>query len=137
MTSISERTQRLGLPPLLESAAAVRRAVGAALEGLGASVEETADMTLAVSEAFNNAICHGSMRKGDQLWMAAEAVGAELVVTFEYRGAPFHLAPPTLPAPQQPNGRGRYLMEQLADRVSYLFEDDWTQVELRKRIRGQ
>jgi anti-sigma regulatory factor (Ser/Thr protein kinase) len=125
------------LPPRIESAAAVRRAVGAALEGLGASAEEAADMMLAVSEAFNNAICHGSLRNGDQLWMTAEAVGAELVVTFEYRGASFPLVPPTLPAPHQANGRGRYLMEQLADRVSYLFEDDWTQVELRKRIHGR
>jgi len=114
----------------------MRGAVGARLDRLGASPEEAADMTLAVSEAFNNAICHGSMRSDDQLWMAVEAEDAEIVVTFEYKGVPFPLAPPRLPGPHQPNGRGRYLMEQLADHVSYLFEDNWTQVELRKRIRG-
>lgn len=115
----------------------MRGAVSARLDRLGAGPEEAADMALAVSEAFNNAICHGSMRSGDQLWMAIEADGAELVVTFEYKGAPFPLVPPTLPEPHQPNGRGRYLMEQLADRVTYVFENNWTQVELRKRIRGR
>jgi anti-sigma regulatory factor (Ser/Thr protein kinase) len=125
------------LPPLLESAATVRGAVSGALAALGASPEEAADMALAVSEAFNNAICHGGMGRGDQLWMVTESVGTELVVTFEYKGEPFALSSPTLPPPHQPNGRGRYLMEQLADRVSYLFEDHWTQIELRKRIRGR
>jgi anti-sigma regulatory factor (Ser/Thr protein kinase) len=137
VTSISVRAQRLCLPPLLESAGSVRCAVSGALTALGASPEETADMALAVSEAFNNAICHGRMGRGDQLWMATEVVGTELVVTFEYKGEPFRLVSPTLPAPHQSNGRGRYLMEQLADRVSYLFEDHWTQIELRKRIRGR
>jgi anti-sigma regulatory factor (Ser/Thr protein kinase) len=137
VTMISERGQRLCLPPLLESAAAVRRAVGAALGGLRASPEEAADMLLAASEAFNNAICHGSMRSGDQFWLALDTVETELVVTFKYRGAPFPVVPPTLPGPDQPHGRGRYLMEQFADRISYTFEDDWTQIELRKRIRGQ
>ena len=137
MTIISERAQRLCLSPLLESAAAVRRAVSASLAGLGASPDEAADMVLAASEAFNNAICHGSMRSGDQLWLAMEAAGRELVVTLGYRGAPFPLVSPTLPEPYQPHGRGRYLMQELTDRVSYEFEDDWTQVELRKRIRGR
>ena len=52
-----------------------------------------------------------------KLWMAVEAGDAEIVVTFEYKGAPFPLAPPRLPGPHQPNGRGRYLMEQLAVHV--------------------
>jgi anti-sigma regulatory factor (Ser/Thr protein kinase) len=137
VTMISERAQRLCLLPLLESGAAVRRAVGAALDGLGASPEEVADMVLATSEAFNNSICHGGMRSEDQLWMEIEAVDTELIVTFDYKGSPFPLVSPTLPDPSQAHGRGRYLMEQLTDRVSYVFADHCTQVELRKRIRGR
>ena len=135
MTTITENARQLCLPPLLESAAALRHAVGAALQGMGADPEEAADMVLAASEAFNNAICHGSMRNGDHLWVGIEAAGIEIAVTLAYRGAPFALVPPSLPEADQPHGRGRYLMEQLTDCVAYTFEQGKTYVELRKRIR--
>src|SRR5713226_8313810 len=93
VTTITEKARQLCLPPLLESAAALRHAVGAALQGMGADSEEAADMVLAVSEAFNNAICHGSIRSGGHLWVRIEAAGGELVVTLAYRGAPFALVP--------------------------------------------
>jgi len=136
VTRMSERAQQLCLPPLLESAAIIRPAVAAALEGLGAGPEEAADMVLAACEAFNNAVCHGSMESGEQLRVGIEAAGKEIVVTFAYRGAPFPLAAPSLPEAHQPHGRGRYLMQELTDRVSYRFEQGKTYVELRKRIRG-
>jgi anti-sigma regulatory factor (Ser/Thr protein kinase) len=130
-----EAAHQFCLPPLLENAAAVRRAVTRALAALGASGEEAADMVLAVNEAFNNAVCHGRMTHNDQLTVAIEAGGAELVVTLSYRGDPFPLTCPILPDPTDPHGRGRFLMEHLTDQVTYEFEDGWTHTELRKRLR--
>ncbi len=136
MIVIREAPSRLCLPPVLESGPVMRQAVLAALMGLFAGPEEAADMVLAASEAFNNAIRHGSMGAGDQVGMAIETVGMELTVSMEYRGEPFMLAPPTLPEATDPHGRGRYLMEQLTDQVSYEFFDEWTRVRLCKRIWG-
>jgi anti-sigma regulatory factor (Ser/Thr protein kinase) len=136
VTMIREMARQLCLPPLLESAVAMRHAVGAALQGMGGGPEEAADMVLAASEAFNNAICHGSMETDDHLWVGIEAIGMEIVVTLAYRGAPFPVVPPSLPQAHQSHGRGRYLMERLTDRVAYSFAQECTYVELRKRIQG-
>jgi anti-sigma regulatory factor (Ser/Thr protein kinase) len=114
----------------------MRHALGIVLQGMGADPEEAADMVLAASEAFNNAICHGSNGSTDPLWVGIESVGMEIVVTLAYRGASFPLVPPSLPKADQSHGRGRYLMEQLTDCVSYTFEQGETYVELRKRLRG-
>jgi anti-sigma regulatory factor (Ser/Thr protein kinase) len=114
----------------------MRGAVRAALMAMGAGAAESAEMLLAACEAFNNAVDHGSMTRDDQLWVAIETEGDELVVTLHYRGEPFPLAPPTLPEAMCPCGRGRYLLERFTDRVTYEFHDHWTRTELRKRIRG-
>jgi anti-sigma regulatory factor (Ser/Thr protein kinase) len=134
VTVIKTATRRLVLPPLLESGVALRQAIGAALKEQGASREETADMVLAVNEAFNNAVCHGSMSRGDQVCVAISLGARELVVSLDYRGEAFPVAPATLPGVTDPHGRGRFLMERLADRVTYSFHDGWTHTELRKRI---
>src|SRR5436190_15694873 len=52
VTMTREAAQQICLPPVLENAAAVRRAVTRALAALGASGDEAADMVLAVNEAF-------------------------------------------------------------------------------------
>lgn len=136
MTMMKAAAQRLCLPPFRENGAVLRQAVHAALAALGASREEAADMVLAVSEAFNNAVCHGSMDSDDWLGVEIEAMGTELVVALDYRGLPFLPEPATLPEAMSTHGRGRYLMERLTDRTSYLFQDGWTYLELRKRIQG-
>jgi anti-sigma regulatory factor (Ser/Thr protein kinase) len=134
VTVIREATRRLSLPPLLESGVALRQAIGAALEKLGASREENADMVLAVNEAFNNAICHGSIGRSDHVDITIEVLGRELLVALDYRGEPFAVTPPALPEVTNPHGRGRYLMERLADQVNYSFHDGWTHTELRKSV---
>ena len=137
VTLMREASLQLCLPPRLDSGMQMRQAVRVTLGKLGAGHEETADMLLAASEAVNNAICHGSMGSEDHLWVAVEATDCELVVTLEYRGEPFAVAPPALPEITETHGRGRYLMEQLMDRVTYVFDDHWTRTELRKRIQGR
>jgi anti-sigma regulatory factor (Ser/Thr protein kinase) len=137
VTLMKEAPERLCLPPRLKSGATVRRALAAALAQLDAEPEESAGMLLAASEAVNNAIAHGGMQSDDRLCVTIEAEGRELITTFEYRGEPFPVAPPTLPAPGSPRGRGRYLMAQLTDQVSYEFFDHRTRVVLRKRIGGE
>jgi serine/threonine-protein kinase RsbW len=128
--------QRLCLPPRLEGGGALRRVVSVALLDAGASWEEIGDMSLAVSEAFNNAICHGSLSGDDQVEVMVEIAAGQCTITMEYAGAPFPTSPPTLPPAGEPHGRGRYLMEQLTDRVAYQFRGGTTCVELRKKIRG-
>jgi anti-sigma regulatory factor (Ser/Thr protein kinase) len=137
VSALREVPLRLSLSPATDSAAPLRHALREALAGMCAGQEESADLVLATSEAFNNAICHGSMTADDQLWVEIEADAAELLVTFEYRGEPFPVLPATLPAPNHPCGRGRYLMELLTDQVTYEFSDHWTRTRLRKRIRGR
>jgi anti-sigma regulatory factor (Ser/Thr protein kinase) len=137
VTMIREAPQQLCLPPHLESGPLVRGAVSAALTAMGAGRQETAELLVAACEAFNNAVGHGGMVGDDQLWVAVETEADELIVTLRYRGEPFPVVPPTLPDATCHHGRGRYLMERFADRVTYEFDDHWTRTELRKRIRGR
>jgi serine/threonine-protein kinase RsbW len=137
VTLMREAPQRLSLPPHLGSGTVIRQAIAAAMAVKNAGHEETADLLLAVSEAINNAIAHGRMESDDHLWMTIEPADTELVVTLDYRGEPFPVGPATLPEPISPGGRGRYLMEQLTDSVTYDFYDHWTRAVLRKQIRGR
>jgi anti-sigma regulatory factor (Ser/Thr protein kinase) len=136
VTIIRDAPVRLCLPPQMESSPRVREALCATLLAMRAGQEETADLLLAACEAFNNAVAHGSMASDDQLLLAIETMADELIVTLQYRGEPFPVAPPTLPDASCPHGRGRYLMELFTDRVTYEFHDHWTRAELRRRIRG-
>ena len=116
----------------LKSGRAIREALERAYRCVTVETEAAQDFTLAVSEAFSNAICHGCSKPTDHInvWLTVCAEYGQ--VRLEYRGEPFHLSAPCLPDDGSTNGRGRYLMKILADQVDYEFAGGWTRARLRK-----
>jgi serine/threonine-protein kinase RsbW len=113
----------------------LREALARLYREFGVNPDAADDFTLAVSEAFSNAVRHGG---GDRasLIEAAIAISAQSCqVTLRYPGEPFPLTPPTLPGDAATNGRGRYLMSVLADSVEYEFGEGVTRIKLTKRWR--
>lgn len=117
----------------LKNGRLVREALQKAYRRAGVDEEAAHDFMLAVSEAFSNAICHGSSRPGDAIEVRL-SVGTEgALVSLKYRGEPFAAGTPRLPDDGSTNGRGRYLIQILADRVEYEFNQGWTRAELCKQ----
>ena len=96
---------------------------------------DTADLVLAVSEAFNNAIRHGTSRAIDPIEFIVEIAEGTATVELRYLGEPFAAGNPELPAAHSSNGRGRYIMAMLLDEVDYRFDAPWTRLRLVKRYR--
>lgn len=123
-----------GYPATPAFSSAVRQAVQSAAIDRMVRPEDTADIVLAISEAFANAVRHGNSGPEDAVWLAQEWRPEEVTIRLRYRGAPFAADSPELPPSDSPRGRGRYLMSRLMDRVEYRFTDGWTEVELARRL---
>jgi anti-sigma regulatory factor (Ser/Thr protein kinase) len=109
-----------GFPAAPAYASAVRQMIQAAAIDRMVSPDDTADLILATSEAFANAV-----RQPDAV-----------TLRLRYRGAPFAVDDaPGLPAPDATSGRGRAIMDRLLDQVEYRFRDGWTEVTLARRLR--
>jgi anti-sigma regulatory factor (Ser/Thr protein kinase) len=96
---------------------------------------DTADLILAVSEAFNNAVRHGTSRPGDMIELSADIRRGKAVIEMRYRGERFAVLPPELPPPTASSGRGRYIMAMLLDQIEYQFDTPWTVARLVKHYR--
>jgi anti-sigma regulatory factor (Ser/Thr protein kinase) len=96
------------------------------------SPSDTADLVLAVSEAFNNAVRHGTSEPQDVIELSLRINAREAEVELRYRGEPFAVGVPELPPPTSASGRGRYIMSMLLDQVDYVFEPPWTAVRMLK-----
>lgn len=116
----------------LKSGRTIREALERAYRHVAVETEAAQDFSLAVSEAFSNAICHGCSKPADKINVWLTVSGEYGQVRLEYRGEPFHLTAPCLPDDGSTNGRGRYLMQILADQVDYEFAGGWTRARLRK-----
>ena len=90
------------------------------------------DLALAVSEAFTNAVRHGTGRPDALVQADIRLTPAECDVSLYYPGEPFQAPPPRLPDCHATGGRGRYLMDVLVDQVQYRFHDGMTEIKLRK-----
>jgi serine/threonine-protein kinase RsbW len=125
--------ERLALPAEMASGAGLRRALRHLYDRFGLDNEAAEEFILAVSEAFSNAVRHGTARPDQfvETWIRVSAEGCR--VTMQYPGEPFPVRPPQLPEHTSTNGRGRYLMSLLADRVEYEFADGMTRVKLSRR----
>jgi anti-sigma regulatory factor (Ser/Thr protein kinase) len=124
-------------PADLAYGSAVRHAIqGAATERL-IPPDDTADLVLAVSEAFNNAVRHGNCRPEDCVWVTARWDPAEVTIELRYRGEPFPAEEPSLPPASSPRGRGRYIMNRLMDAVEYRFDAPWTELRMLRRFRWE
>ncbi|MBI3911701.1 MAG: ATP-binding protein [Armatimonadetes bacterium] len=122
------------IPAVAAATPEVRRRVVHTAQRMGAMNGSAEELGLAVTEAWSNALQHGTAHPGDrirlQIWVSRHRVTVQLT----YPGEPFPVFPPTLPPPSCLRGRGRYLMEHLADRVRYTFEHGHTEVRLEKLL---
>jgi anti-sigma regulatory factor (Ser/Thr protein kinase) len=127
--------ERFHVPADLAYGTVVRRQIQGMATERSMSPEDTADLVLAVSEAFNNAIRHGTARTIDPVEFRVEIADGTASVALRYLGEPFAAGRPELPGDLSPNGRGRYIMSRLLDDVVYQFDPPWTVIRLTKRYR--
>jgi anti-sigma regulatory factor (Ser/Thr protein kinase) len=127
------RTQCFNLPARLESVRLVRQSLLALCTELGVDGDAAGDFALAVSEAFSNAVRHGTAGAHSKVEASILLTHQAGVVALRYPGDPFPLDAPRLPEGTSTGGRGRYLMSVLADQVGYEFTGGSTRIELRKR----
>lgn len=95
------------------------------------------DFSLALTEAFSNAVRHGTGGPGDVAQVDLTVGPQHFQATLDYPGRPFPLRLPQLPEGLATGGRGRYLMRALCDDVDYEFCDGRTRVRLTKRWRSR
>jgi anti-sigma regulatory factor (Ser/Thr protein kinase) len=126
-------TEFLVLPSKMQSLQMLRRVVIAACRRCGADEAACDDFALAVTEAFSNAVRHGSSQPGDRVEAWIRAGRGACSVILQYPGDPFVVDAPRLPGDFSTSGRGRYLMSMLSDQVDYAFQNGLTRVRLRKQ----
>jgi anti-sigma regulatory factor (Ser/Thr protein kinase) len=99
----------------------VVRTVGAALRRAGWPPSARADAALAVDEAVQNAVEHGSLPRAPvQVRIEADPERARVVVTDRGRpGAATPEGPPRAPDVHDVRGRGRIIMRALADEARW------------------
>lgn len=127
--------EQVTLPVDLSSVRSLREMIFRVCGGVCADDRAVEDFALAVSEAATNAIRHGTAQSQDRLIACIRITPTSVIVRLDYPGDPFLATRPCLPGDSCTNGRGRYLMYHLADRVQYAFDQGRTRVELRKRWR--
>lgn len=122
----------LSVPAELASLPRVRGAVTRALERSCWRDERPADVLLAVSEAVGNAIEHGS-RPGEPVEVDITVTPDDALVRVADGGRSGERPPegaPVAPPPESTRGRGRLIMERLADRWETARAGDGTEVVL-------
>jgi anti-sigma regulatory factor (Ser/Thr protein kinase) len=129
--------ERFDVPADLAYGTAVRRQIQSVATDHCMSPADTADLVLAVSEAFNNAVRHGTSGPDDLIQFSVQIDRGKAAIELRYLGEAFEAGVPELPPPTSSSGRGRYIMAMLLDRVEYRFDPPWTTVRLVKSYRIQ
>jgi serine/threonine-protein kinase RsbW len=124
--------ERLALPAEDGSAHAFRRSLVGICERFDVDPVASGDLVLAASEAFSNALRHGTATEDDAIEAWVRMTPTFCQITLEYPGEPFSVRSPRLPSATATHGRGRYLMSMLVDDVEYEFAAGVTRVSLRK-----
>jgi anti-sigma regulatory factor (Ser/Thr protein kinase) len=128
--------ERLALPGVVSSGHPLRQSIKLLGGSFAAQPDAVDDLMLAVTEAFSNAIRHGTVTPERGIDVAIACSAEDCRVTLQYPGDPFPVLPPQLPDDSSTTGRGRYLMSVLCDRVEYEFEAGLTRVSLTKAWRS-
>lgn len=121
----SSRTENLSL---------VEKLVDEVCNAYGINEDFYGNILIAVTEAVNNAIQHGN-KLDDQKSVSVSVSAEKDDVSFKVMDQGEGFDPDSLPDPtdpeniEKPNGRGIFLMKNLADEVN--FFEDGRQVELR------
>ena len=126
-------SERLELAAVNTSGSVLRRKVTDRLVQLRLDEQSAGDFGLAVTEAFSNAVSHGTGAPEAKIHASLQFRPGQASVTLVYPGDPFPTTTPELPSLWATAGRGRYLMTTLADQVDYEFADGITRVRLVKR----
>jgi anti-sigma regulatory factor (Ser/Thr protein kinase) len=127
--------QRFHVPANLAYGTAVRRQIQGVATDHFLSPADTADLVLAVSEAFNNAVRHGTSGAEDSIEFRLQFEDGKAGIELRYLGEPFNAGTPDLPPPTAASGRGRYIMSMLLDQIDYRFDNPWTILRLVKNFR--
>ncbi len=100
----------------VENLSEVRLTVQVAAEHCGLAAEAVARFVQAVSEALANAIRHGGSDRWFLIRKSAHRLRAEVHDSGNSKAL---IVPEQTPSPDQLNGRGLWLMSQLADRLEF------------------
>ena len=125
--------QELSFQSKPENIALVERLIDEMCDNHGVIEEHYGDILIAMTEGVNNAILHGNkLDINKSVSVEYETRGRDLFFRISDEGAGFdyeNLPDPTAPENlERPNGRGVFLMRNLADECS--FEDEGRVVEI-------
>jgi serine/threonine-protein kinase RsbW len=113
----------------------LRQLVAWAARRVGLDTERGQDLALAVSEAAGNVIKHGGGTGHLELIQDDDRA---LIARISDNGPGIPAAAPAaLPAPEQGDGRGLYLLHELCDRAEYHTSRDGTTVHLEMDLHNQ
>ncbi|MBX7094359.1 MAG: ATP-binding protein [Flavobacteriales bacterium] len=126
--------KEINFPSRIENLSLVEKMIDKVCEEFKVNEDHYGNILIALTEAVNNAILHGNKQdpsKNITLTFENKETGLSFVVEDEGDGFDFqHLPDPTDPANlEKPNGRGVFLMKNLADEVT--FTNQGKRVELK------
>lgn len=129
--------QEISFSSDIENLALVEKMIDQVCEEFQVNEDHYGNILIALTEAVNNAILHGNKNnpeKNVRLTCERSPDVLSFVVKDEGEGFDFqHLPDPTDPENiEKPNGRGVFLMQNLADAVD--FQENGSRVELKFRI---
>jgi anti-sigma regulatory factor (Ser/Thr protein kinase) len=113
-----------------------RRRVAATAEHFGLRGQARFDFMLAVGEALNNAVKHGSpTREFDEVTVRVGTLGSSLIAEITDRGGGLTTSRISQPDVLDPCGRGIPFMRLLVDDLRYDCHDGGTTVQLLQGLR--
>jgi len=121
--------------PAKRECATVRHRIAEIAARVSLDQQSLSELVLGVSEAFSNAVRHGSCIKGDKILITVNASSDEITVELYYRGDGFHHRLPDCDeiCQLENGGLGRYIMYSVIDEVDYNFQLGFTSIRLVKR----
>lgn len=126
--------KEINFPSRIENLTLVEKMIDKVCEEFRVNEDHYGNILIALTEAVNNAILHGNKQDPTKnITLSFENKDHNLLFIVEDEGDGFdfqHLPDPTDPANlEKPNGRGVFLMKNLADEVN--FSRDGRRVELK------
>lgn len=126
--------KEIHFPSRIENLTLVEKMIDEVCEQFKVNQDHYGNILIALTEAVNNAILHGNKQDpGKNITLCFENKDQDLLFMVQDEGSGFNfqdLPDPTDPANiEKPNGRGVFLMRNLADEVT--FSSDGRRVQLR------
>ncbi len=126
--------KEIHFPSRIENLTLVEKMIDEVCEQFKVNQDHYGNILIALTEAVNNAILHGNKQDpGKNITLCFENKDQDLLFMVQDEGNGFNfqdLPDPTDPANiEKPNGRGVFLMRNLADEVT--FSSDGRRVQLR------